>query len=335
MAKKNKKQNLTTFIGGVIDKLSYGKIALCILVVLLLCAAYFWILSPYGHGTTYKNLTWYSAIYFSVITFSSLGYGDIAPIGFGKAVASFEVLSGLMTVAIFVGKIASERQSVMLRLVYTSTHQRRLVELEQEVCRLNEELDVALNEHNHEKIYFLSQSIYRFIASTGKYLNFQSSEGDLASFGNNSAFRRLYQSILTLQLTIYEAIRTYGIKEKAKRNFEQISARINGIILSMKKSHNHNDIKIDSLLNEILQLKINIDNWNAELKNGRASYKFRNEITDYILEKVKERIPKDKWVKDTHKRIAEELGISNKLAEKCIDKIFKEGIIEYNYKETE
>lgn len=315
--------------------MSYEKIGLWIVFVLLFCATLFWLLNPYSNGTDKANLDWFNALYYSVITFSSLGYGDISPIGFGKLIASIEVFLGLLLTAIFIGKIASERQYAMLRLVYTSTHQRRLVELEQEVERLNEELDVALNEHNHEKIYFLSQSIYRFIASTGKYLNFQSSQGDLASFGNNSAFRRLYQSILSLQLMIYEAIRTYGIKEKSKKNYEQISARINGIILSMKKSHNNNDIKINSLLDEILQIKVNIDNWNAEIKNGKVNYKYRNEITDYILEKVKERIPKDKWVNDTHKRIAEELGISNNLAEKCIDKIFEEGIITYNYKKTE
>lgn len=220
----------------------------------------------------------------------------------------------------------------MLRLVYTSTHQRRLVELEQEFERLNDELDIALDEHNHDNLYFLSKSIYRFVASTGKYLHFQSSEGDLASFGNNSAFRRLYQSILTLQLTISEAIRTYGIKEKTNKNYEQISTRISGITGEMKKYHNSNDIKIDGLLDEILQLKLNIDNWNSELEEGKVTYKSRNEITDYLLEKVAERIPKDKWIRNTHKKIAEELGISNNLAEMCVDKIFKEGIITYNEK---
>jgi hypothetical protein len=327
-----KKPTLTTIIGGIIDKMSYEKIGFLIVFLLLFCATLFWLLTPYGNGTNQTKLDWFNALYFSIITFSSLGYGDILPVGCGKLISSIEVLLGLLLTAIFIGKIASERQYVMLRLIYTSTHQRRLVELEQEFERLNDELDIALDEHNHDKLYFLSNSIYRFVASTGKYLHFQSSEGDLASFGNNSAFRRLYQSILTLQLTIYEAIRTSGIKEKSKKNYEQISTRINGIIVEMKKYHNNNDDKIDALLDEISQLKVNIDNWNSELEKGKATYKFRNAITDYIIEKVAERIPKDKWIKNTHKKIAEELGISNNLAEMCVDKIFKEGIIVYNEK---
>ncbi len=323
MAKKNKKQTLTTFIGGVIDKLSYGKIALCILGVLLLCAAYFWLLSPHGHGTTYKNLTWYSAIYFSVITFSSLGYGDIAPIGFGKVIASFEVLSGLILVAGFVGKIASERQAALLRLVYTSEHQRRIVELEKEIDDLDAQLETALNEHNHEELYSLSRSIYRFVASINNYLHFQSNHGDLASFGNNSALRRLYQSLSQIQQTIYDAIRTYGTQPRTISKLEQIMTRINGISTTMLTFHN-NDEKINSLLNDIQQTNTNFEKWKEELLKGTAVYKFRNEITEYLLLRVMEKIPKP-LTEHFHKQIASDLGIQNKLAERCIDVLVKEG----------
>jgi hypothetical protein len=317
MAKKNKRQTLTTFIGGVIDKLSYGKIALCILAVLLLCAAYFWLLSPYGHGTTYKNLTWYSAIYFSVITFSSLGYGDIAPIGFGKAVASFEVLSGLMTVAVFVGKIASERQSAMLRLIYTSEHQRRIVEFEKEIDNLEALVETALNEHNHEELYTLGRSIYRFIASINNYLHFQATQGDLASSGNHSTLRRLYQSMSQLQTTIYDAIRTYGIQPRAKNRFEQIINRINGIATTMIGFHNQNEI-ISALLTEMQKTTTNLQKWNEDLANGQAVFNYRNEVTQFLLNKVKEKIPTP-LTHHFHKQIALELGVQNKLVVKCID----------------
>jgi hypothetical protein len=325
MAKKNKRQTLTTFIGGVIDKLSYGKIALCILAVLLLCAAYFWLLSPYGHGTTYKNLTWYSAIYFSVITFSSLGYGDIAPIGFGKAVASFEVLSGLMTVAVFVGKIASERQSAMLRLIYTSEHQRRIVEFEKEIDNLEALVETALNEHNHEELYTLGRSIYRFIASINNYLHFQATQGDLASSGNHSTLRRLYQSMSQLQTTIYDAIRTYGIQPRAKNRFEQIINRINGIATTMIGFHNQNEI-ISALLTEMQKTTTNLQKWNEDLANGQAVFNYRNEVTQFLLNKVKEKIPTP-LTHHFHKQIALELGVQNKLVVKCIDILVREGQI--------
>jgi hypothetical protein len=323
MAKKNKKQTLTTFIGGIIDKLSYGKIALCIAFVLFFCATYFWVINPYGHGTNSKDLSWLNALYFCVITFSSLGYGDIAPIGFGRVIASIEVLSGLILVAVFVGKIASERQAALLRLIYTSEHQRRIVEFEKEIDNLEVQLETALNEHNHDRLYTLSRSIYRFIASINNYLHFQANQGDLASFGNNSTLRRLYQSISQIQQTIYDAIRTYGTQTRTKTKLEQIVTRINGISITMISFHSH-DPKINALLNEIQQTSSNLEKWNEDLRNGTAEFKFRNELTEYLLLRVMEKIP-NPLTKHFHKQIATELGIQNKLAEKCIDKLVKEG----------
>ncbi|MES2691540.1 MAG: potassium channel family protein [Bacteroidota bacterium] len=323
--KKVKKQTLTTFIGGVIDKLSYEKIAFCIVCVLLLCSTYFWLLSPYEHGTNKPDLGWFDSLYFCVVTFSSLGYGDILPVGFGKVVASFEVLSGLFLVAVFVGKIASERQYAMLRLVYTSEHQRRLVEFEKEIDDLEERVETALNEHNHEELYALCRSIYRFIASINNYLLFQANQGDLASFGNNSTLRRLYQSLAQIQQTIYDAIRTYGTQPKTKTKFEQIVTRINSIATTMIVFHNQ-DTKINALLNEIQQTITNLEKWNESITMGTAEFKFRNDVTEFLLLRVKEKIP-NPLTRHFHKQIASDLGIQNKLAEKCINILVKDGRI--------
>lgn len=105
-----KKTPLTTIIGREIDKLSYVKIGYIIILILVICATLFWLLNAYGNGTNKLNLDWFDAPYYSIITFASLGYGDISPVGYGKIVASIEVLLGLTLTAIFIGKIASERQ---------------------------------------------------------------------------------------------------------------------------------------------------------------------------------------------------------------------------------
>ena len=48
----------------------------------------------------------YRTLYFSVVTFSTLGYGDIYPVGFLKAFAATEAFIGLVVTAIFAVSLA-------------------------------------------------------------------------------------------------------------------------------------------------------------------------------------------------------------------------------------
>ena len=61
----------------------------------------------YRHGCLFKDGAafrpdFFEALYFSVITFTTVGYGDITPIGFSKAVVMIEAFCGLFIVPIFI-----------------------------------------------------------------------------------------------------------------------------------------------------------------------------------------------------------------------------------------
>ncbi|GAA5217989.1 ion channel [Corallincola platygyrae] len=43
-----------------------------------------------------------ACLYFSVVTFTTLGYGDIAPVGLARFIAAFEAFTGSFTIALFV-----------------------------------------------------------------------------------------------------------------------------------------------------------------------------------------------------------------------------------------
>jgi hypothetical protein len=325
VVKKNKKR-LKTFIGSFIDKLSYGKIAKYIFALLFGSALYYWALNPFKHGTDNENLTFLSSIYFSIITFSSLGYGDISPIGFGRLIASVEILSGLSMTAIFIGKIASEKQSVMMRLVYTSEHQKRLVKFEKQVCKLVKKIDNSLEEHNHEKLYLLSQTNYRFIASIHNYLKFQSNQADLATFGNATALKRLYKALIDLQLIMVESVKTFGTQPRTKSKTLQVINRVS-IVANMMVQFHQDDEKIVGILHQIVSIENELKRWLEKFANGRVKNIYRSNETEKLLLKVLQAMPPKPWPRHIHKIIASDLEIQNQLAERCITILISEGKI--------
>ncbi|USD65814.1 ion channel [Vibrio sp. SCSIO 43136] len=54
------------------------------------------------HGAMSYVLEFFNALYFSVVTFTTLGYGDISPIGVARFIAAFEAFVGSFTMALFV-----------------------------------------------------------------------------------------------------------------------------------------------------------------------------------------------------------------------------------------
>jgi hypothetical protein len=111
-----------------IDRMPLSILFLIVCASLLLFAGFYWALGRYdqgliegGHAVSFGN-----CVYFSVITFSSLGYGDVLPREFSKVVASIEVLVGLAFLGIFISKLSSSKQSFHLAQLYARDAQERL-----------------------------------------------------------------------------------------------------------------------------------------------------------------------------------------------------------------
>ncbi len=67
------------------------------------------------------SLRFYNALYYSIITATSTGYGDIVPHGFSKIVASVQTIMSLLVFAIFVTKLVSHRQEMTIMEVHRLT----------------------------------------------------------------------------------------------------------------------------------------------------------------------------------------------------------------------
>ena len=68
------------------------------------------------------NATVFTGIYFSIVTISSLGYGDMHPMGISKFLACLEVLLGLVMIGVMIAKLTSYR----VERIYSSDAQNRL-----------------------------------------------------------------------------------------------------------------------------------------------------------------------------------------------------------------
>lgn len=80
--------------------------------LIFFCAILYCFTGLHYHGDFYqfdptlsfkRNLTWFfSCVYYSVVTFTTLGYGDFTPVGISRAIAAFEAFTGSFTIALFV-----------------------------------------------------------------------------------------------------------------------------------------------------------------------------------------------------------------------------------------
>ncbi|GLX81142.1 ion channel [Thalassotalea eurytherma] len=82
------------------------------ILLILICAILYSVTGLNYHGNFYifdinasfkDNINWFfSCLYYSVVTFTTLGYGDFTPIGVSRAIAAFEAFTGSFTIALFV-----------------------------------------------------------------------------------------------------------------------------------------------------------------------------------------------------------------------------------------
>jgi Ion channel len=67
-----------------------------------------------------------SALYFSFVTTTSVGYGDVLPIGSARILAIFEAVTGLLIFGALVAKFVSRRQDELVREIFAVTFEARL-----------------------------------------------------------------------------------------------------------------------------------------------------------------------------------------------------------------
>jgi hypothetical protein len=132
------RSTLTNVVIAGIDRIRLRTFAAVASAVVLLFALIFNWLTANGAGLTGtggENIGFAQSLYFSVVTFTSLGYGDIVPTGWARLFACCEVILGLAFFGVGIAKLSSARQAYYLGQLYARNAQEML---RQFVIRLRE-----------------------------------------------------------------------------------------------------------------------------------------------------------------------------------------------------
>jgi Ion channel len=118
----------------LIDRLSTGRLFLAWLAMVLACGLIYWLSSftsmpglldhEVPIAATVRGL--WSAIYFSFVTTTSVGYGDVVPVGAARILSIAEAIVGLLVFGALVAKFVSRRQDEMVRDIYAVAFENRL-----------------------------------------------------------------------------------------------------------------------------------------------------------------------------------------------------------------
>ncbi len=292
--------------------------SLAVVTVLSALATFF--LSPSGNGITpttdsSKIISIWDALYFSVVTISSLGYGDYRPVGYGRLVAAAEVVIGLVLIALIVSKLASDRTSTYVRLLYTSDSERRLKEFKSDIQNRLHCLRIAHKNHDHESKLSEIRSLGLIAVNLAKYYEYQVRVGALGEDWARKNSLRIVQAITRSSEELGLVGKAAVTSQEERRQIETTFRHMERAVDEIANTH-----PTDDFASSKQQLKRTVDSYRRYTEEGRTKPTY-SEVTPYVLEQVKKALPSKPWPKNIHKSVAQQLRISNKLAHKTISEL--------------
>lgn len=345
LAAPHQKGPLTTSAGRLVERASYVDLFLAALIVILASTTYYFALAPKGHSLSVEKLSLGDAAYFSLITFTTLGYGDLTPVGFGRVVAVVVVLMGLVLVALLVGKFASERQQSLLLLLHTSDCQRRINEFSVQLQRAGEELVAAAVANQPEAMRRWSKDLAAGVEVVSNYLVFNANQARLTEFGNESSLVALYSELEKLQRICISIHKSKVNDQTVARRTLAISSRTVGLIKLMQAFHSdasqkrsysgivfermrryfgiNSALEISPLATRVAMIQLRMDK-EAELLLQWVMSTYTPAIAEAVWNISPPGLPAS-WPDGLHKTLAVQLRISNRLAQKCLDELLQSG----------
>ena len=133
--------------------ISYGDLFLLWIAVTIFFAFVYWMLDHVTtlHGVieplapdNHPILTWYDALYFSVTTSTTVGFGDIVPIGLSRFFVAIQALVSYGLLALLVSKFASRNQDMALEQIHALTEDASFNSIRQGLFIVRKDMDLVI-----------------------------------------------------------------------------------------------------------------------------------------------------------------------------------------------
>ena len=245
---KLKNKGLNTWL----DKLTFFRIFfIWALIIVLFGIAYYFFASSNSYllysRQNYTVNKVIDSIYFSFITATSTGYGDILPAGFFKIIAIFEVTFGLLLLAFVTSKLISIKQDIILSEIYDISFNEKINRLRSSLLIFRQNISRIISKIEENTIRKREISdIYIYIHSLEDTLNETVS---LTAISTKSRFKK-----------VLDALNTELLFNSILSSFEKINELIT--ILNQNNTDWKRDIILDLLnrcitINDSLFAKMN------------------------------------------------------------------------------
>ncbi|MDR3628058.1 MAG: potassium channel family protein [Ignavibacteriaceae bacterium] len=137
-------KNLRRKIFLFLERLSFLQLLSSFFIIVILFAICYSVFSPGDNGIRtiiQERFDFGKSIYFSLVTISSLGYGDMQPMGISRWLSVCEVLLGLSIMGMLIAKLTSSRLSYHVKRLYVSDSNRQLSQYLSRLTKVTTEIN--------------------------------------------------------------------------------------------------------------------------------------------------------------------------------------------------
>lgn len=333
------KPYMPTKLGRALERASIRDVAIGSTVVLVLSTIYL-ANAPKGHGILHngnQTSSLFDAAYFSVVTLTSLGYGDLVPEGAGRLVACGLVLFGLAAVALFIGKLASERSQATLFLLHTSDRDRRLRGFTDEIESERVNLSTSVSQSQMDTIRRHMQDLTGLLEGISNYVAFHGHHASLGDYGNAPALSRMLLELRMLCRPILDAMLLPATDLDLQKRLDAIAIRIVSLVRLVIAMQTRRVTDWTGTLLDRVGLSTattQVSKAQSRLESGllsdveRGQRKAATALTEALFARVRAAClggPLQDWPRHDHKRIAGQIGVSKKLVVRLINELIAQG----------